>query len=813
MKKVISIAALILALVMVLTGCNNGGKNEKNTDGAELSQALVDEAADMVYEYNKPGEDNSVAADFQLPGVLDYEGHEMTVEWTLEGGNGLATLDGNTVKIDQYADAETEFSVKGNVKCGEFTSKDIVLNYKINAFEIASWQYWADNTKDAVMNIRGVVVAKYPYSDANKNVSVFLQDLDGEHGYFAYRLKCESQEACDTELAIGNVIVVNGTTSIYNGFREMGTGCTYTVVRDGSGKIQTAEVVKKAIDGFFTEGTDLDKALDQYQGVICTLSGAKVKSIDWNTNSAETYEEKGAGSVYITVTKNGVDFKLYLSTSNTLTLAELKAEYEKLAVGYVIDVEGPVAWYNASQIYPCAGGITVSSTEISGEEKIANALSALTLPNVVKENTEIALPANAEEYSDVAYEWTSSDETIAAVKDGKLVVTVGEKAKNVSVTVKAVCGGDTAEKVFDMLIVPGELTAEDILDLAYGLEEGAALDGTYTLTGEVIRIDTAYSEQFGNVTVTIVVNGHDDKPIQCFRMKGDGADKVAVGDIITVTGSIKDYKGTKEFDANCTLDKLESGASDPGPTASPSDPTPTMEPEPTKDTEPTQGPQETAELTPGEILNILYALEKGQSTSETYTLSGTVKTIDTPYNSSYKNVTVTIVVDGYSDKPVQCYRLKGDGADTVKVGDKITVTGKLKNYNGKYEFDEACTLDSIDFVAEAQSNAYTTTEEILKALYALGSGQTLDNGNTYRLTGKITNIDTGWSDQYKNISVTIVCDGFDQYPVMCYRLEGDGASSLKVGDVITVEGSLKKYHNNNDNSDLCEFNAGCMIVK
>jgi hypothetical protein len=68
-----------------------------------------------------------------------------------------------------------------------------------------------------------------------------------------------SQSAYDTDLAIGNVIEVNGTTSLYNGFREMGAGCTYDVVKDDAGKIVTAEVKKVAIDDFVTDMTKLDE--------------------------------------------------------------------------------------------------------------------------------------------------------------------------------------------------------------------------------------------------------------------------------------------------------------------------------------------------------------------------------------------------------------------------------------------------------------------------------------------------------------------------------------------------------------------------
>ena len=52
-----------------------------------------------------------------------------------------------------------------------------------------------------------------------------------------------------------------------------------------------------------------------------------------------------------------------------------------------------------------------------------------------------------------------------------------------------------------------------------------------------------------------MVGGLNDYAIQCFRLSGEGADKLAVGDVITVTGVIKNYKGTIEFDAGCTFTK------------------------------------------------------------------------------------------------------------------------------------------------------------------------------------------------------------------------------------------------------------------
>ena len=83
----------------------------------------------------------------------------------------------------------------------------------------------------------------------------------------------------------------------------------------------------------------------------------------------------------------------------------------------------------------------------------------------------------------------------------------------------------------------------------YELEEDAALQDTARLFGTVTSIDTPYSEEYGNITVTIVVGGLVDQPIQCYRLEGEGVETLAIGEQITVEGVIKNYSGTIEFDA------------------------------------------------------------------------------------------------------------------------------------------------------------------------------------------------------------------------------------------------------------------------
>ena len=88
-----------------------------------------------------------------------------------------------------------------------------------------------------------------------------------------------------------------------------------------------------------------------------------------------------------------------------------------------------------------------------------------------------------------------------------------------------------------------------VLEAASSLPEGIALTAPSTLVGVISKIDTPYDAKYGNVTVTIVCEGDEDRPMMCYRLKGEGADTLAVGDTIQVTGTIKNYKGTIEFDA------------------------------------------------------------------------------------------------------------------------------------------------------------------------------------------------------------------------------------------------------------------------
>lgn len=84
-----------------------------------------------------------------------------------------------------------------------------------------------------------------------------------------------------------------------------------------------------------------------------------------------------------------------------------------------------------------------------------------------------------------------------------------------------------------------------ILEAAYALGTGATMEGTHTLIGKITDVEETGEDE---ACVTFVVTGYDQYPIYCYWLKGADADTLNVNDVITVTGTIKNYKGTVEYD-------------------------------------------------------------------------------------------------------------------------------------------------------------------------------------------------------------------------------------------------------------------------
>jgi len=317
-------------------------------------------------------------------------------------------------------------------------------------------------------------------------------------------------------------------------------------------------------------------------------------------------------------------------------------------------------------------------------------------------------------------------------------------------------------------VIPAVIDEEaiEIVKAAYELRPGQSLEGTHTLTGVIISIDTMYDPGYKNITVTIEVPGAEDMPIKCYRLKGEGADTLAVGDTITVTGTLTNYNGEIEFAQGCILEAVESGGG-----------------------EPPKAPED-----PVEILKAAFALKPGKSLPYACTLTGTITSVDYAYDANYGNITVTMATNGY---PVKCYRLKGAGVDQLNVNDVITVYGVLTNYYGTIEFGAGCQLVGLvnkEPPYEAPDPAANSTLSIAEAV-AVGQKKQHNNytAGKYYITGTITEV---YNTTYGNMYIT---DG--NATILIYgtwsengTVRYDGLTKKPVaGDKVTLYGVIGQY--------------------
>lgn len=359
-------------------------------------------------------------------------------------------------------------------------------------------------------------------------------------------------------------------------------------------------------------------------------------------------------------------------------------------------------------------------------------------------NTEDAVPTKAED----GKTWTVVINKSAAA-DTEYVLTG---------TVEDAAGNKLSVEFPHMLPKGVVITRYDqIVNMAYGLADGEATKEAFRLCGVIKEISSPWTDENGYLTVFIIVDGMEDKLIQCYKLSGEGAKDLAVGDRITVEGILKNYKGTIEFDKGALVGM-------------------------------------------GEVLNLAktveeaYTLEAGQAQAQPNVLAGKVTEIVTPWSDEKQKITVNMVVDGLDDKPIQCYGLIGEGAKELKVDDEIAVFGTIKNYKGTIEFDGGSRLIPVDRIVDVKT---------VIDLYQLEPSESFEGVKT--LTGVVSSIASAWNEEKQTISVYFVVAGLEDYPVEAYSLSGEGAKDLAEGDTITVTGNLTRY------KDTFEFGKGCTL--
>lgn len=503
-------------------------------------------------------------------------------------------------------------------------------------------------------------------------------------------------EAQPEEISVADV-KVDGST-LYTGQFYKIVGGTLKVVVDGSKTyINLMNGETRMVSLYGDVLVDTMKALDGKEVVVYGYSrGVNTNQKYWQlqVTRIETNEPvksdadkvaEAKAALDLGVTTTGVSFKLPLVGENDATITW---ESDNTAVIAINGEDAVVTAPAAETVVKLTATITVGEAH---DTKEFNVTVTVTIPEFDVTITQPAAGGSIE------------------VKNGTEAIASGKFQQGTVLTITA---------------TPADANHELVAIKVNG-EAITAVDGVYSVTvTEAVEITAEFKEiKYATVTIGAVENG-------TLTVKNGEADvennaSLRDGTVLTITATANaGYKlvaikvnGTALTGNTYTI---------------------------TGEVETVAITVEIVEYTQADIVNDAYALAKGATLGK-YTLTGVIVTVNEAYNSQYNNVTVTIVVAGLSDKPIECYHLKGTDVDKLAVNDTITVTGTIKNYNGKVEFDSATFTDRVVGTSTVSVDANSSKNATV----------TLEDGMTSGLNGATFTFTVSVADGHELVSVKV----------------------------------------------------------
>ena len=716
MKKLL---ALMLAIVLVFSAfaaCDTktpGGTDEDNAVVYDLDSATA--YVEALYKEDLA----TTAVDFTVVPQVMVGGVTYQVSWSVDTDKVTVTVaDGKvTVDVDEKSPEEVKYKLTATVTAGDGTSKDVSINCKIPKYAVNSHAEYMAAAQDDELTIEGIVVAINSKDAGNKYNHLFLADTSVTGGYYCYSITQDPVK--DLGIQVGMTVKVTGPMAPYSGMQEIKNG--QVAILDST--IKTVETVD------ITEAFTAGESLAVYVGLPVVIKGVEIGTQDLEKDTSQYLyfsigEQKGYVRTYVT------DFPTTIKADDKGAIdADHAAHF-----GYKADATGILVLYNgAPYLIPMSTTPFTNYEEIikTPAEKLEAEKEALKIGNSFSEDTTIELSSKGKYYDDVTITWATDNTTNAAIANNKLSIVVPEEALTVKITATIKCGDLTDTKVFEITLSKKPVTIPEALEIADG--------SNVFVSGTVVKINTEWSDQYGNISVTIADD--EGNELYLYRL----ATKVALGDIITVKGKMDTYNNARQVAA--------------GATATVDDPAP-------------------VEVSLTEAV----ALEDGRRVI----VKGTVKEINTEWSDQYGNITVTI--EDEAGNTLYIYRMKTN----VKVGDVVTISGKVGSYNGSKQIAAGATAVIEGDETETEEPEVTTEAEeiVVEGSVSLSEAIALADGTDVIVSGTVTDIGTPWNDTYGNISVTISDKAGNSLYV--YRL----TTKVELGDIITVTGKMGSYSGN-----------------
>lgn len=428
------------------------------------------------------------------------------------------------------------------------------------------------------ITIEGIVLATMGFSFGDSYNCMYVLDSETGIVYYAFDMAQDPTGGWLHSSSLDNQLICQGMTVRLTGKKKMYNGTLELV--DGSYELLDTEINKlQAVD---------------YTDKILNASSLKDESILDEIHSYVTIENVvidevgGKDGTYYYCTLGDGDNKKNIYVRINPNLCPLTSEeanefiYEyNTHYKWIANVSGLVSMYNDEfYLTPITydAFTYLSVQELSDHEMLELEYNNLSFVENISENCSVGVLGRGRTYSQVYIRWDTDDRVDSSALGREKITSYyrryvdtkyGERVfdsinfalpkEDTDVVVAAVlmCGDETMTKEFNIHVFGKDvvLSPEEILERAFDLPEGASFASEQILGGTIVEINTAYSEYYNNITVTIKpdVANDDNHNILCFRLTGGS--ELKVGDHIFVTGIIQNYYGQIEFSKGSTYVK------------------------------------------------------------------------------------------------------------------------------------------------------------------------------------------------------------------------------------------------------------------
>ena len=416
-KKLLGFLAA-MACLTCMAGC------KEDTNSLDAAKSYLD----SIY---KP-QVTITASDTELYNKVTIDGVTYNVTWSVNVESGVKIVkneDGTiTLDIDENSPADVNYVLTATITDAEGNTIQASYNRTVPKFKELTWAEFTATEDEKAVVIKGVISG---IVNTDTKHEIYLQDNDG--GYYVYGVEAAKMEG----LAVGMEIRVRGIRDTYYGVNQ---------IVDAGIEILNATptaVTPNDITTIFKDAESLQaESLTKLQSTVVTIKGVTILGQDAQDSSYYNFklDDKQA---YVRISSSACMFSSEDQTAFKKTVEDNK--------GYSADVTGVVSIYN-NKIYliPMTKDAfsNIAIIERNDTEKVAFEKEFVALPDygdAIMDN--LTLPTKGSVYENVTISWASSNEAVAKVDGGKLLVTLPKDAPTTVTLTATITSGEVSDTV------------------------------------------------------------------------------------------------------------------------------------------------------------------------------------------------------------------------------------------------------------------------------------------------------------------------------------------------------------------------------